>query len=589
MGRCRVQPVLAPFELDDLVVEIASAAKWIATNVYTGSREPHSKKLSKDGEGNREFANITARRPAGLRDVLYADHPAVQAMRRRLHAMGISTDPLAVPTPTSRDQIRTYLSARAPFMFDRGLERVMATQSLQTDEIAEAFRHVCGWNFDDLVAVFEFAWDNHRHGGKGGTSFDRLWLRGLSGFIYLYRSADKPLSLVDAAIGDLCHRMRIRNDKAISAVVDVAAGFFEIERLIDCLEGIAAHRLKLKSRAHRWHGKLSSSASLFLISLKGTQNELSVSLDLLSQDPSENDPAAGLQPLKRGLESDVLKTESTFVGSDDLGYALSIFSSLGRHKVATYRRHRVVPEHNILRSRIYRLALNTVAHSDWNRALGHLLKRTSGPDSKAIRRQSSNAAPGSISFFGAHRPISKSLVTLLTFLTLEDVGASYVENVRIEEKRRIKGGFFDPEINPAVRAFFYPNGWSVDVFAEHLLMKRTNLRDALGLLHSMLVVEERKGHLNTAAILAGRLLECIVTPLTMRAFAVRIPDAKCGTTQTNTNSGDFGCDKNKNLPDLVEVDPLPQYLTGPERAQISGLGATAEKTRTQAKVRLKRE
>ncbi|WP_147270824.1 hypothetical protein [Alteripontixanthobacter maritimus] len=570
------------------MTDIVSATKWITKSIYNGSRDPHGAKLMKDGADDLQFVKIGPKRPFGLRDQFYPYHPAVLAMRGKLHAMGIRTNTDAVPMPEDRHQIRAYLSARFVFLFDCAFEQVMSVQSVQTKKVQKAFQHIAGWDFDIVVAAFEAAWDNPRHGGAGRPAFERLWMRDLRGWKNLYPAASKKQFVSNDGVDAFMRRMKLPNASPSDAIQYIAEDLFELERGYDCLEGFGCHRQQLKQLKRSQRVRLYASVSPHLPLIAKSHPELIKQGDEEHQADLAGETAASLTLAISGLDKDRPLTEPWFLGWNDRGFILHLFSQIGRRKAEQLSRHSDVPEHNILRSRIFRLTINFLAHHNTDRADRYLAKRLNAESHKTAASELASSAKPPLSYFGETTACNDSpqRQSLLDALSCMDVGASYVERLREVEVRRNSDGLSDPKMEPIKRAFFCPDAWTTDILVETLLAEREAYCGPLGLLNDLYASETRKGHLEVSASVAGRLLECMVAPLTLRAFAVKPPVLSAKNVAAEPTDGEYPRAYGASLANNCKKISC-RTESGAEKAQKSAHSRKNAKTRTVSKVLLK--
>lgn len=562
-----------------VVGSMASAACWICQNQCYGTSQLHAIRFHEANFGAHPGLP-SPKRPAGLRDIWFPEHPAVEQMRRRLHGMGIPSEPDQIPMPATREQIRPYLSARYPFLFDWGREMTMVSQSRQSLRIEDAYLHVAGWTFDDVEAVYLFAWDNHRHGGRGKPSFERLWIRDLNGFCALYSDDSSRSFRSNEAIEKLCDRVNTSPANSIEVVCHLAEDLFELERGLDCLAGLDDLRETLRRARRAQRIRLFASVSPLLVSIARTHPELLTPVD----HEQHADLAAGtsdtLAIANRGIESDKDRTEVRFVGWDDLRYVLHLFSEMGHRKVAMFGYHSDAAEHDELRSKIFRLAINFIAHHAPDRAAKHLAKRLSEEGRKSASREMREKGEEHWSVFDGLRDSGNAGngddqdQSLAAALEYHLVGASYVSDFRSEGMRLSKAGLLDPTNNPAARAFFCPAAWRENKLSDALLAARSEWSDELAVLDQRYVAEKRKRLLRTSAFFASRLSECILAPFTLRAFGVKLPDAAANPASGNE------------LPSNKRPKSSLHIESGGEKAQNSAISIRDLRTRERSKLLL---
>ncbi|KZY94103.1 hypothetical protein A3748_09450 [Erythrobacter sp. HI0077] len=560
---------------------IASASLWIAQNLCHGSSRLHADRLTQNAFGNQQSLSVTPQRPAGLRDIWSPGHPAVEQMRCRLHGMGIPSNPDQIPMPASREQITPYLAARYPFLFDRGREMAMASQSHQSTGIEDAYLHVAGWTFEDVEAVYLFAWDNHRHGGRGRASFDRLWIRDLDGFCDLYPDSSRSFRLSEA-FDDLRNRIKTTAANPIAVVRHIAEDLFELERGMDCLVGLTDLREMLRQARREDRLRLFASVSPLLVSVARTHPEILSPADHKQHAGVTAGLSDSLTIASRGIEPDKELTEARFLGWSDLQYVLHLFSEMGHRKVEKFGYHAGSAEHDELRSKIFRLAINFIAHHDPGRAAAHLAKRLSEEDHKHASDEILHRKRTGWSVFDGSPDAETTedadaqdepLAVVLAYCL---VGASYVDTFRKESKRLSEAGILDPAKNPAARAFFSPEAWTQTPATTTLLAARDDWSDELAVLDRRYVAEKRKRHLQTSAFFASRLSECIIAPFTLRAFGVKLPDApENPATGKEPRS-------NKRPKSSLHIE------SGGERAQNSAISVCDLRTRERSKLLLNR-
>ena len=560
----------------------ASASHWIAQNFCDGTSRLHADRLAQDAVGNLQFQSLPPRRPAGLRDFWFPKHPAVEQMRCRLRGMGIATDPDRIPMPTSREQIRPYLAARYPFLFDWGREMAMASQSRQSSRIEDAYLHVAGWTFEDVETVYLFAWDNHRHGGRGKNSFERLWIRDLDGFSKLY-AADRPQSFRPNEVFEkLSDRVKTSSANPIDTLCHVAEDLFELERGMDCLAGLDDLRETLRGVRRRDRVLLYASVSPLLVFDARKCPEILIHADLQQHATRAAEISDSLPIASRGIEPDKNRTEARFVGWDDLQYVLHLFSEMGHRKVAKFGYHAGSAEHDELRSKIFRLAINFIAHHDPGRAAAHLAKRLIEEGHKHAGHEILDRRKTGWSVFDGSPDAETTedadaqdepLAVVLAYCF---VGASYVDTFRKESKRLSEAGILDPAKNPAARAFFSPEAWKQNPPTTTLLAARDEWSEELAVLDRRYLAEKRKRHLQTSAFFASRLSECIVAPFTLREFGAKLPDAP-----ENPATGK-GLRSNKPSKSSLQIE------SEGEKAQNSAISVRAFRTRERSKLLLNR-
>ncbi len=566
---------------EKIVVEfLVSASQWIAQNIHHGTFKTHALRFNQDvGEGQC-FWLSEPKRPAGLRDIWFPAHPATEKMRQRLHGMRIATAPDQIPIPRSREQIRPYLAARYPFLFDWGGEMAMASQFQQSAKITDAYLHVTGWAFEDIEAVYFWVWDNHRHGGRGKPAFERFWIRDLEGYCALYPDDSPRPFQSNEAFDKLSDRVKSSPSLPINLVRHVAEDLFELERGMDCLVGLKDLRENFRQAQRRDRIRLFASASPLLVSIARTHPHVLTHADHkqhadLAAKISDSMPIAN-----RSIEPDKDRTEARVVGWDDLQYILHLFSEIGHRKVAKLGYHAGSGEHDDLRSKIFRLAINFVAHHDPDRAAIHLAKRLSEEDRKYASREVRRRKAKGWSVFdcppdtGPTGMAGAGGETLAAALDHHFVGASYVEKFRRKTKRLSDEGVFDPNRNPAARAFFFPDAWTQSSPAPALLAARNDWHDELAVLDQRYVLENRKRHIETSAIFASHLSECIIAPFTLRDFGVKLPDSS-----ENPPAGKKPpANKQAKFPACIE--------SGAEKAQKSAVSIQNSRTRQRSKLLL---
>ena len=559
---------------------ITSASQWIAQDISHGSSNTHGVRFQQDVGGSREFWLSDPKRPAGLRDIWFATHPATEKMRQRLHGMGIATARDQIPIPRSREQIRHYLAARFPFLFDWGGELEMASQSQQSVKIEDAYLHVTGWTFEDVEAVYLWVWDNHRHGGRGKPAFERFWLRDLKGFCALFPD-DSPRPFRSNEVFDrLSDRVKASPSLPVHVVRHVAEDLFELERGMDCLAGLDNLRETLRRARRRNRIRLFASVSPLLVSIARTHPDILIHADLGQNADLAAKTSDSLPIASRGIEPDKERIEARVVGWDDLQYILHLFSEIGHRKVAMFGYHAGSGEHDELRSKIFRLAINFVAHHDPGRAATHLAKRLSeenhGNASCEVERK--KARGWSVFDYppntGRTETADAGGEPLARVLDHYFVGASYIESFRSETKRLSDKGVFDPDRNPAVRAFFFPDAWTQSSPAPALLAARDDWHDELAVLDRRYVFEDRKRHIETSAIFASHLSECVIAPFTLRDFGMKLPDSSA-----NPPTGEKPpANKQAKFPTSIE--------SGAEKAQKSAVSIQNSRTRQRSKLLL---
>ncbi|MCP9223391.1 hypothetical protein MKP08_11580 [Erythrobacter sp. LQ02-29] len=494
--------------------------------------------------------------------------------------MGIATAPDQIPIPRSREQIRPYLAARYPFLFDWGGEMTMASQSHQSANVRDAYLHVTGWAFEDVEAVYLWAWDNHRHGGRGKPAFERFWIRDLEGFCALYPDDSPRPFRSNEAFDKLSDRVKSSPSLPINLIRYVAEDLFELERGMDCLTGLDNVRETQKRTRRQNRTRLFASVSPMLLSIARTHPHILTHADHEQHADLAAKTSDSLPIASRSIEPDKERIEARVVGWDDLQYILHLFSEIGHRKVANFGYHAGSVEHDALRSKIFRLAINFVAHHDPGRAATHLAKRLSeenhGYASCEVERRKAkgwsvfDCPPDT----GTTATADAGGEPLAAVLDHYFVGASYVESFRSDTKRLSNEGLFDPARNPAVKAFFFPDAWTQSSPIPALLAARDDWHDELAVLDQRYVLEDRKRHIETSAIFASRLSECIIAPFTLRDFGVKLPDSSANPPAGKKPPSN----KQAKFPACIE--------SGAEKAQKSAVSIQNSRTRQRSKLLL---
>lgn len=559
---------------------VASSSQWIAQDIIDGSFKAHGVRFHQDAGGSGDFWLSNPTRPAGLRDIWFPTHPATAKMRQRLHGMGIATAPDQIPIPRTREQIRSYLAARYPYLFDRGGEVEMASQSEQSAKIKDAYLHVTGWTFEDVEAVYLWVWDNHRHGGRGKPAFERFWIRDLEGFCALYPDDSPRPFRSNEAFDRLSDRVKASPSLPVNVVRHVAEDLFELERGMDCLAGLDNVRETQKRTQRQNRTRLFASVSPLLLSIATTHPHILTHADHEQHADLAAKTSDSLPIASRSIEPDKERIEARVVGWDDLQYILHLFSEIGHRKVTNFGYHAGSVEHDALRSKIFRLAINFVAHHDPRRAATHLAKRLSeenyGYASCEVERRKAkgwsvfDCPPDT----GTTATADAGDEPLAAVLDHYFVGASYVESFRSDTKGLSDEGLFDPDRNPAVRAFFFPDAWTQSSPTPALLAARDDWHDELAILDQRYVLEDRKRHIETSAIFASRISECIIAPFTLRDFGVKLPDSSANPSAGKKRPAN----KQAKFPACIE--------SGAEKAQKSAVSIKDSRTRQRSKLLL---
>lgn len=368
----------------------------------------------------------------------------------------------------------------------------------------------------------------------------------------------------------------------INVVCHVAEDLFELERGVDCLAGLDDLREMLKKARRQDRCRLFASVSPLLVSIARTHPDILTHADYEQHAEMAAKTSDSLPIAHRGIAPDKERTEARVVGWNDLQYVLHLFSEIGHRKVARFGYHAGSAEHDKLRSRIFRLAINFVAHHDPDRAATHLAKRlreeNHGHASREVERRKAKGwsvfdCPPDTGPTGTTGDGGEPLAAVLEHYF---VGASYVESFRSETKRLSDQGVFDPNRNPAVRAFFFPDAWIQSSPAPALLAARDDWHDELAVLDQRYVLEDRKRHIETSAIFASHLSECIIAPFTLRDFAVKLPDSSANPPAGKKPPAN----KQAKFPACIE--------SGAEKAQKSAASIQNSRTRQRSKLLLNR-
>lgn len=533
------------------IAKLNAAAAWIALvlcekkSITPGKHKccaknfcssTHFQRTQEDsGLGPEELFHV-AKRPRGLRDALFDEHPVVNTMRERMQALNISEKSGPLLSPRSKEQIRPYLAARFPFLFDSSAPLIQQGVFAQGSLVAEACRHVLGWTFDDVVELFEWAWDHKKPGGAGRGSFARLWARDLTGFLKLYPfgqgpsgwSAKRPKS-------GLMSRVNSPFDPIIPVLEAVLGDLFELERLVDCLAELT--ELREERRRMSLLQKIVSGGLLSPLQISVSQHNHKL---LQKNNHIQHTYVAGhvgaAYPLKsRHLSSDLDKTEAFFVGWDDLDYTLHVFIGINGRRKEVFKKYKTAEETSLLQSRLFRLALNLIAATDPERAKQHFIKRLSEENRSEIAAKVSATNAVNLSLFeisidyGLRKASEDSWAdadseaALENCLAYERPGATYVTDFKSRISLYKSRGLRSDPTNSIRRAFYLREGWTALPSGAALKRTRTNRKAALARLNRGYISKRDESRLlKTSLLLSERILECVLPPLTSRDFAISL-------------------------------------------------------------------
>lgn len=504
----------------------------------------HFQRMQKDsGLGPEELFHV-AKRPRGLRDELFDEHPVVVAMRDRMQAFEIpeTSDPLLAPE--TKEQIRPYSEARFPFLFDSSLLLTQQGVFAQGSLVAEACRHVLGWTFDDVVELFEWAWDHKKPGGAGRGSFARLWARDLTGFLKLYPFGQ----------GSSGSRVNSSFDPIIPVLEAVLGDLFELERLVDCLAELT--ELRKERRRMSLLQKIVSGGLLSPLQISITQNDHKL---LRKNNHIQHTYVAGhvgaAYPLKsRHLSSDLDKTEAFFVGWDDLDYSIHVFIGINGRRKEVFKKYKTAEETSLLQSRLFRLALNLIAATDPERAKEHFIKRLSEENRSEIAAKVSATNAENLSLFeisidyGLRKASEDSWAdadsetAVENCLEYERPGATYVTDFKSRMSLYESGGLRSAPTHSTRRAFYFREGWTALPSGAALKRARKKKKAALARLNRGYISERDESRLlETSLLLSERMLECVLPPLTSRDFAILLD-----TSPTKKSSNEVGAKNGHN-------------------------------------------
>ena len=535
------------------ILEMESANAWIALALCTNKSiasgphrccavtvctGKHFRRLVTDSDLTAEELFELAKRPRGFRDRLYDKHPVVTAMRTRMKTLRIRKTSDVLLTPRSRKQIRPYLAARFPFLFDASLSDDQKCRFKQSDLVADTCRHVIGWEFDDIVELFEWAWDNKRSGGAGQGSFARLWTRDLEGFLLLYRSGKHALVCMNKqAESGLVRRTKKKFDTMLPILEAVISDVFELERIVDCLEALASlrsQRQRMSLLQKSLSGGCLSPLQIFIVK---DDPKILQEGNKVQQSYVASHISAKARLKSRPLSSDKDMTEAYFVGWDDLDYALHAIIGISRKRNSLFRRYKTPEETSMLQSRSFRLALNLVATVDPERAKQHLVKRLGEEKRAKFQAKVTSTDTKNLSYFelligfigidGLCNINSSGSVPVeqRNFFESERPGSSYVTEFKNHMSILLRRGLHNASTNSARRAIYYRESWVTSPIGTALRRARKNQKTELAKLDEKYVSAlDESRLLETSLVLAEYILECVLPPLTNRDFAISLPE-----------------------------------------------------------------
>lgn len=510
-----------------------------ASTVCSGK---HFRRVQKDIGLDEAKLFYIAKRPKGLRDVLFDEHPVVSSMRSHMRLLKIRNTSEPLLTPRYRKQIRGYLAARLRFLFDASLPNHQQRKFVQGDVVAETCRHVLGWTFDDVVELFEWAWDNKKSGGAGRGSFARLWARDLKGFLALYPWGNATSGWSAEQDGSrLMSRVKPTCDTVIPVLEAVIGDLFELERVVDCLKqlkDLRAERMRMTSLQKIVGGGLISPLQIFIARDKPN---LLKPKNHIQHAYVAGHVATRHHPKSRHLSSYKDDTEAFFVGWDDLDYSLHAIIEINRRRKETFKTYKTDQETSLLNSRTFQLALNLVAVFDPERAKQYLYKRLSEEQRPHVAATVLATEPNELSLFeinleysqGAcfdeNRPAAEREVEITNCLELERPGASYVNEFKTKMSSLRRRGLTTSATCPNRRAFYFREGWTASAAGAALSQARKENEHELVRLNKGFTSEpDESRSMETSKLITEHLIECVLPPLTDRSFAVSLSEQATG-------------------------------------------------------------
>ena len=438
--------------------------------------------------------------------------------------------------------IRLWAAARFNFLFDAANPPDWTGDIVQGEEIAQAYRDSCGFDFEMLVDALVWAWRNGVPGGRSGkTSSILLWERNIPGYRKRHCSDNRPIS---PALRRYAGPLRIRK-QPYKIVAHLLQNVFELERAAEWLEG---YRLipvaSWKNRALK-SAEVSPLAFLWAICQPA---------DIVQGDPA-NHAAKNVEILN------LLKPKCQ-TKHDDLPYELCLAHDKVGYLIQTMfwmRQETLRPTRKLSRydaSRLFKLAINMMAWIEPQTAVSMLLKRFRGEQNKAIRNELT--AGGFPSMFPAPIPDRPDchLLDEINGLTNLDAGLPFPQEagvsappnddlpdgsphwdifvaddgltalgtdlvLRLEEDElySAKYGFRDRSRNPLIRAGYCPEAWYRDIGSEAMLDAWICSHDALQRLDMYYASPWlAKKELSSARRLAVTISELPIPPMTDFVF-----------------------------------------------------------------------
>jgi hypothetical protein len=424
-----------------------------------------------DRKRDRNFASMPASAntygpkqdgyPWGARILLYAGAPTSAKYRcliaRRCH-LKLTSVPHAPDMGTgleteSTRNLRLWVAARFPFLFDAEAEPNWNGDIVQSAPMAQELRDTFGVDYETVVTAFGLVDQHDRPGGRSGKSaLDLLWERNILGFQKRFENVQIPFRELPACLRSYAKTMKLGKQPS-RIVAHLMEGVIEIERAIEWIIGYFAQRPDKWKLVAMSRAEVSPLAMIWAIYCP----------DDVVQGDLQDHAAKAVAILDRlKLNKQAQRDEMPYercLGDNELGFLVSVLFWL--------RQRNLKPDIKLSRetaSVLYRIAVNTLAWIDRPRARRSLIARFRGGKHWAIRDLLNSDNPASL--FDPDPPRDDAWSRLVVADGLTEMGADFVFRIQNQELERERWGLRDRSRNPLIRAGFCPEAWSKPVVEE---------------------------------------------------------------------------------------------------------------------------